>query len=151
RQREAATAVVLLSGIAIWGTLHGFGPFRRGSENESLVLLQAFMGVTAVTTIALAAVVSERKRMEQSLALLESAVHNSVEGVVILAAESGGSEPSIIFVNEGFTRLTGFSSADALVEALQILGISEADREALENLRAAFAEGLRFHREVHAR
>jgi len=151
RQREAATAVVLLSGIAIWGTLHGFGPFRRGSDNESLVLLQAFMGVTAVTTIALAAVVSERKRMEQSLALLESAVHNSVEGVVILAAESGGSEPSIIFVNEGFTRVTGFSSADVLGEALQILGISEAEREALENLRAAFAEGLRFHREVHAR
>src|SRR6266571_3232452 len=45
-QREAASAVVVLSGIAIWGTLHGFGPFVRAAHNESLLLLQAFMGVT---------------------------------------------------------------------------------------------------------
>src|SRR5437870_4835397 len=47
-QREAATAVVVLSGIAIWGTLHGFGPFVRAPRNESLVLLQALLGVTSV-------------------------------------------------------------------------------------------------------
>src|SRR6266511_3518428 len=59
-QREAASAVVVLSGIAIWGTLHGFGPFVRASYNESLLLLQAFMGVSSVVTLALAALVAER-------------------------------------------------------------------------------------------
>jgi diguanylate cyclase (GGDEF)-like protein len=66
-QREVATAVVLLSGIAIWGTLRGFGPFVRDTQNESLLLLQAFMAVTAVTSLALAAVVWERRAAEKRL------------------------------------------------------------------------------------
>jgi integral membrane sensor domain MASE1 len=66
-QREAATAIFLLSGIAIRGTLMGFGPFAQPQQNESLVLLQAFMGVTSVMILGLAAVVSERKRAEANL------------------------------------------------------------------------------------
>ena len=66
-QRAAATAIVLVTGIAIWGTLHGFGPFVRPAPNESLLLLQAFVAVTAVMTLVLAAVVSERKDVEAQL------------------------------------------------------------------------------------
>src|SRR5256885_2496314 len=50
--REAATAMLLLAGMAIWGTLSGFGPFARATQKESLLLLQVFVGVTAVTTLA---------------------------------------------------------------------------------------------------
>jgi integral membrane sensor domain MASE1 len=64
RQREVVGAVLLLSVIAIRGTLAGFGPFVARTPNESLLLLQAFMGVTAVMTMTLAAVVSERSRTE---------------------------------------------------------------------------------------
>jgi diguanylate cyclase (GGDEF)-like protein len=64
-QRDAATATLLLSGIAVWGTFHGFGPFVRGTRNDSLLLLQAFMGVVAVMTIALAAVSEERRKAEE--------------------------------------------------------------------------------------
>ena len=44
-QREAAIATLLLSGTAIWGTLHGFGPFARNHPTNlccrhSLVLGQ---------------------------------------------------------------------------------------------------------------
>lgn len=66
-QREAATATLVLSGIAIWGTLGGFGPFAWQSPNESLLLLQAFIGVVAVMAIALAATVSERRGVEAQL------------------------------------------------------------------------------------
>jgi diguanylate cyclase (GGDEF)-like protein len=65
--REAATVVVLLSGLAIWGTLRGDGPFARPTFNESLLLLQAFQGVSAVMTLVLAAVVSQRKEAEERL------------------------------------------------------------------------------------
>jgi len=65
--RKASTCLVLLSGIAILGTLHGFGPFARASQNESLLLLQAFMGITAIMILALAAVVAERNRIEAEL------------------------------------------------------------------------------------
>jgi len=63
-QREAATAIFLLSGIAIRGTLLGFGPFARQAQNESLLLLQTFMGITSVMIVALATVVSQHKRAE---------------------------------------------------------------------------------------
>ncbi len=66
-QREAAVVVVVLSGLAIWGTLQGWGPFARRSFNESLLLLQAFQGVSAVMTLVLAAVVAERKEAEERL------------------------------------------------------------------------------------
>jgi diguanylate cyclase (GGDEF)-like protein len=39
-RRKAATAICLLTAIATWGTLHGFGPFSRDSQNTSLLLLQ---------------------------------------------------------------------------------------------------------------
>jgi integral membrane sensor domain MASE1 len=63
-QREVATVIFLLSGIAIRGTLLGFGPFVGKTQNESLLLLQAFMGVTAVMTMTLATIVAERRRAE---------------------------------------------------------------------------------------
>jgi diguanylate cyclase (GGDEF)-like protein/PAS domain S-box-containing protein len=150
RQRKAALAIAILSGIAIWGTLRGLGPFRRETVNESLLLLQTFMCTIAVTTMALAAVVAERKRVEESLALLESAVHNSVEGVIILAV-AGSQPPSITFVNEGFSQLTGLRLEDVLGESLQVLAISEGDRAAVEAMRSAISRGERFQGEVHAR
>jgi diguanylate cyclase (GGDEF)-like protein len=78
-QREAATATLVLSAIAIWGTLHGFGPFVRGSANESLLLLQAFMAVVAVLTISLAALSAERHRAEDQL--LHLSVTDSLTGL----------------------------------------------------------------------
>jgi diguanylate cyclase (GGDEF)-like protein len=66
-QREAATVSFLFSAMAIWGTLVGSGPFASGSPNQSLLLLQAYMAVITVTALALAAVVSERKRFELEL------------------------------------------------------------------------------------
>jgi diguanylate cyclase (GGDEF)-like protein len=65
--RETATAILLLSVIAIRGTLQGFGPFAWATQNESLLLLQAFIGIIAVTKLIVAAVVAERRRMEGHL------------------------------------------------------------------------------------
>jgi diguanylate cyclase (GGDEF)-like protein/PAS domain S-box-containing protein len=61
----ATMGIAMLSGIAIRGTLVGFGPFVRETTNESLLLLQAFMGVAAVMTLALGAVVSERRHSDE--------------------------------------------------------------------------------------
>lgn len=65
RPRRAAVATCLLAGIAIRGTLRGFGPFVRSSQNESLLLVQAYTGVMAIMTLLLAAVVEEQKRSEE--------------------------------------------------------------------------------------
>jgi len=67
RQREAATCVVVLSALATWGTLRGFGPFVGETPGESLLLLQAFMGTMAMMALPLAAVVAEHRRAEEAV------------------------------------------------------------------------------------
>jgi diguanylate cyclase (GGDEF)-like protein len=63
-RRKGATAIVLLAIVATWGTVHGFGPFVRSSQNTSLLLLQSFMAIAAITTMVLAAESTEHKRAE---------------------------------------------------------------------------------------
>ncbi|HEV8639864.1 MAG TPA: MASE1 domain-containing protein [Methylomirabilota bacterium] len=65
--REAATVILLLSSIAIWGTVRGFGPFAIGSQHESLLLLQAFMATIAGMTVPVGAAVSERRRLRDAI------------------------------------------------------------------------------------
>jgi signal transduction histidine kinase len=66
RPHESATAVLLLCGIAVWGTLRGAGGFANGSEKQSLLLLQGFMGVVAMTSLVLSAAEFERENHEIS-------------------------------------------------------------------------------------
>jgi signal transduction histidine kinase len=66
-QRGATTAILLVSGIAIWGTAAGMGPFSMESKNNSLVLLQTFMGVVSLTMLILAAATLERREAAEAL------------------------------------------------------------------------------------
>jgi len=66
-QRETATGIFILSAIAVWGTLHGFGPFVRETENQSLLALQWWTAVLSITAMALSAGMAERRRVEEEL------------------------------------------------------------------------------------
>src|SRR6266478_1749445 len=66
-QRETATGIFILSAIAIWGTMHGFGPFVRETENQSLLALQSWTAVLSITAMALSAGMAERQRAEEAL------------------------------------------------------------------------------------
>jgi signal transduction histidine kinase len=58
----ATTGVLLVSAIAVAGTAMGAGPFWQGTVSESLFSLQIFMGVVAITTLALGSAIAERNR-----------------------------------------------------------------------------------------
>ena len=62
--REAATAMVIVSIIAIVSTLAHEGPFSQYNTNESLVLLQVWTGITAITSLVLAAVVAAQREVQ---------------------------------------------------------------------------------------
>ena len=66
-QRETATGIFILSAIAVWGTLHGFGPFVRETENQSLLAVQWWTAVLSITAMALSAGMAERRRVEEEL------------------------------------------------------------------------------------
>src|SRR5262249_8985589 len=55
-QRAVATAAVVISAFAVWGSIHGDGPFAAGTLDERLVLMEIFMAIAAVTALAMSAV-----------------------------------------------------------------------------------------------
>src|SRR5437764_858006 len=66
-QRETGAGIFILSVIAVWGTLRGFGPFVDQSENQSLLTVQSWTAVLAITMMALSAGMAERRRIEEEL------------------------------------------------------------------------------------
>ncbi|MDQ2985310.1 MAG: MASE1 domain-containing protein [Armatimonadota bacterium] len=62
--RGATVGPALFSVFAIWGTTTGHGPFFFQDRAESLLALQAFVAIVAITAHLLAAVLHERRREE---------------------------------------------------------------------------------------
>jgi len=79
--RAAATAMVLVSAIAIWGTLAGVGPFVTATPGWALLRLQAYMSVIAIMALVVAAAVAERGRVEQERAQEAAARHHAYEAL----------------------------------------------------------------------
>jgi diguanylate cyclase (GGDEF)-like protein len=62
--RESATAILLVSVVAVVQTMRGFGPFAQLSPGESFALLQVWTGITAGTSLVLAAVVAVQRDIQ---------------------------------------------------------------------------------------
>lgn len=91
RQRGASLAAFVMSAIALQGTLRGHGPFALSDPNQSLLLLQAFMGTITVTALVLAAVVSQNARAEQFLR-----VEHGVSRILAEASTLSEAAPKIL-------------------------------------------------------
>jgi len=65
--RETATGVLLLAGMAIRGTLSDVGPFAGRAPGESLLMLQAFLGVVAVIGLVVSAAVRDQQHTAERL------------------------------------------------------------------------------------
>ncbi|OYW00304.1 MAG: hypothetical protein B7Z61_13485, partial [Acidobacteria bacterium 37-71-11] len=82
-QRGTATAIVLVSSLGIAMTSKGMGPFILATPAASLLSLQVFLGVVAVTAMLLAAILAERQAareaLEHALAEVESRVRERTD------------------------------------------------------------------------
>lgn len=66
-QWSGTLLLLIVSAIAIVATAKDFGPFVRNNTNESLILLQSFVGVFSLTTLTLSAVICENEQAKQRL------------------------------------------------------------------------------------
>lgn len=69
-QRGVTLLSFAVAVLAILGTIHGLGPFVRGSLNDSLSLLQIFVGTLTTTGLILAASLTEQRDKEEKLSEL---------------------------------------------------------------------------------
>ena len=79
--------------------------------------------------------ITERKRDEEALRLLNSAVLQSKESILITDAELDLPGPKIIFTNPAFTTMTGFSAEEALGKTPRMLQGALTDKTVLRRLR----------------
>lgn len=112
-RRQTIMACVILSAVAIWGTLYGFGPFYRTDRNESLLLLQTFLDVITITSLMLATAVKEKKSVEKRLQSREELFHalidNSYDAVVLIDRTS-----RILYASPSVKRVLGYNPEELI-------------------------------------
>jgi PAS domain S-box-containing protein len=92
--------------------------------------------------------ITERKRNEESLRLLGSAVEQSTESIVITDAQIDLPGPRIIFINPAYTKMTGYTAAEAIGKTPRILQGARTDKSVLSRLRKNLEDGEAFHGEA---
>jgi signal transduction histidine kinase len=79
-QRGATLALVVVTGVTIWDTRHQSGPFHFHSITHSILSNQLFIAVATVTTLCVAAVVSEREQFARRLEESRTEVLRAADG-----------------------------------------------------------------------
>ena len=90
----------------------------------------------------------ERKRVEESLRLLGSAVQQSKESIVITDAKLDLPGPKIMFVNPAFTKMTGYTAEEAVGKTPRILQGPRTAKNVLSRLRQSLERGEVFEGEA---
>jgi signal transduction histidine kinase len=162
--RGATLAVAVAVVIAVWAASNELGPFVEHSPTASALNLQLYIAVAALTTLCLAAIVSERQRVARELAETHARIasagaderrrlgrelHDSAQNpLVALRIRLGLAEERAAQTSpELVATLAGLGEdAVAINEQLRriALGISPpllAERGIIEALRAATAHG----------
>jgi PAS domain S-box-containing protein len=130
-QRETATSIFILSALAIWGTLHGFGPFVGETENQSLLALQSWTAVIIISAMALSAGMAERARAEEALRESEARIKLAAN-----AANFGlwvwDIRNDEFLVTEKWRRLFGFAESEPVNFGRWLQLVHPEDRERMK-------------------
>src|SRR6266403_903629 len=130
-QRETATGIFILSAVAIWGTMHGFGPFVGETENQSLLALQSWTAVLTITAMALSAGMAERGRAEKALRESEARMSLAAD-----AANLGlwlwNIRDDKLWVTEKWRTLFGFAESEPVSFDRVLQVVHPEDRERMK-------------------
>ncbi len=98
---------------------------------------------------------AERRRMQtalddrnEQLRLLDAAISDLQEGIIITDARLDHPGPRILFVNDAMTRICGYSREELLGKSPRVLQGPDTDRAQMQRLRQALAEGQAFDGET---
>lgn len=104
--RGASTAILTVALVAIWGAVHGRGPFSSQSAQENASSLQLFLIVMTSTLLPLSTVLGERKKAVDALKASEARYREVVEAQTELLCRLR-TDSTLTFVNAAFCRFFG--------------------------------------------
>lgn len=115
RKSDGSYAIVQDRGIVI-----------RDEKNKAVRIIGAMQDLT------------QQKNEENRLRLLESVITHSNDAIMITEAEPINEPgPSIVFVNEAFSRMTGYNADEVLGRSPRILQGPKTDRKELDRMRGS--------------
>jgi len=81
---------------------------------------------------------------QEYLSLLESAIKNDYDSILITELNLDKPGPKIVYVNDGFTKMTGYNREEVIGKTPRILQGEKTDQHVLDRLRKRLIEGQAF-------
>lgn len=101
-----SASILVITFQAIWGTMHGRGPFLMQSPAENALALQMFLLVTAVPLLFLAILLEDERRSQSAFRESEVRFRNVADTAPVLIWMSDPDKKGIFF-NKGWLEFTG--------------------------------------------
>jgi PAS domain S-box-containing protein len=86
--------------------------------------------------------ISEEVRTRTRLKLIESAIEETDQGIIIMEARPHVRGPVIQYVNAGFSRMTGYPAPDAVGRRTGFLQAPQTDAHKPQRIQEAMAQGV---------
>jgi PAS domain S-box-containing protein len=138
--RGATLGLLLVTGIAVWGTAQGHGPFAGETLNEPL-LLQTFMGVLTVMTLILVGVLTERQRTERESQRAREGLTDFIENAAV-GLHWVGPDGAILWANQTELDLLGYRQEEYIGRHISEF---HADQEVIDDILGRLAN----HETIH--
>jgi len=128
---EAELEKLKKDGTAYWVKVQGQPMFNERNEFEGYFTLE-----TDIT---------DKKKEEQHLKLLESVIHSTSEMVIV--TDNGGKpnaglmDLKVVYVNKAFEKVTGYTKEEIIGKSLEVLSSPNSNEDKLMELDAAIREG----------
>ncbi len=101
-----------------------------------------------VSVLTRASDVTERKRAEEQLRLLESAVAHAQDGVIVTDATLDGDGPRILYVNDAHLRLVGYRREEVVGQTPRLFQGPDTSPDARARIRAALERAEPVEQEI---
>lgn len=138
-----STAMIVVALLAIWGAVHGRGPFTGQDSLDSVLSLQLFLLFATAPFMVLAVIVEERKRAEEGLRESEekfrSVFRDAGIGVAIVSPEG-----RFLAANQAFSKFIGYTDEELVGKTVQSVTHPDDWPMFLERLNQALANGASF-------
>lgn len=86
----------------------------------------------------------ERDQYEKYLSLLEDSIRSDYDSIVVSTLDLEKPGPKIVYVNDGFTKMTGYTREEAIGNTPRMLQGEKTDRAVLDKLKKRLKDGQAF-------